>query len=105
MFNYFKNWTGEIIVAFAIASSMFSFIFLIFKYGFKKPLLGNKFKDRPVHLNLMSVIGQAVMGLGFGLGGLIFQSFLLTIPSAGIRTIVFWAIPCVCSMKATQMVS
>lgn len=50
-------------------------------------------------------MGHALTGLGFGLGGLLFMSFLLTVPSSEIRIAVFWGLPCVFAMKATQVIS
>ena len=46
-----------------------------------------------------------IAGIGFGLGGLMFQSFLLTIPSSQIRIAVFWGLPCIFAMKATQVLA
>ena len=50
-------------------------------------------------------MGYALVGTGFGMGGLLFESFLLTAPSASLRTIVFWGLPFLFSMKAVQVMS
>jgi len=71
----------------------------------KKPLFYNELRDRKYPFSFKNIIGHALTGVGFGLGGLLFMSFLLTVPSSEIRIAVFWGLPCVFAMKATQVIS
>lgn len=71
----------------------------------KKPLFYNELQDKKYRFSIKSIIGHAIVGLGFGLGGLFFHSFLLTVPSSEIRIAVFWGLPCIFAMKATQVIS
>ena len=61
--------------------------------------------DRKSPLKVKALIGYILAGIGFGMGGLLFESFLLTLPSAEIRIAVFWCVPCIFSMKAVQVLS
>jgi hypothetical protein len=45
------------------------------------------------------------VGVGFGLGGLLFESFLLTVPSSSLRVVIFWGLPYIFAMKAAQVIS
>jgi len=56
-------------------------------------------------LTLKCFLGHVLLGLGFGMGGLLFESFLLTVPSSEIRIAVFWGLPYVFAMKAVQVLS
>ena len=77
-------------------------IFCLFS---KKPLFSNQLQDKPLLINFKCWLGHILAGVGFGIGGLIFDSFLLTVPSSEIRIAVFWGLPCVFAMKATQVLS
>lgn len=48
----------------------------------KKPLFSNELVAKPLALSYRTLLGYVLTGLGFGLGGLMFDSFLLTVPSA-----------------------
>jgi len=56
-------------------------------------------------MNIKSFIGYILAGIGLGLGGMLFDSFLLTVPSSEIRIAVFWGVPCIFSIKAVQVLS
>ena len=71
----------------------------------RKPLFSNELLDRKRKHSFRVVFGYALVGIGFGMDGLLFESFLLTVPSASLRTIVFWGLPCLFSMKAVQVMS
>jgi hypothetical protein len=71
----------------------------------KKPLFSNELLDKSASLTLKAFIGYVLTGVGFGLGGMLFDSFLLTVPSSEIRLAVFWGVPCIFSMKAVQVLS
>jgi len=58
-----------------------------------------------MNLSLKCLFGHILVGLGFGMGGLLFESFLLTVPSSEIRIAVFWGLPCVFAMKSVQVLS
>jgi hypothetical protein len=58
-----------------------------------------------MNLSFKCLLGHILIGLGFGMGGLLFESFLLTIPSSEIRVAVFWGLPCVFAMKSVQVLS
>jgi len=68
-------------------------------------LFSNDLQDKHLTLSWRCWLGHILAGLGFGIGGLLFESFLLTIPSSEIRIAVFWGLPCVFAMKATQVLS
>lgn len=46
-----------------------------------------------------------MVGLGFGLGGVVFETFLLTIPSPNLRVVAFWGLPCAFGMKVIQVLN
>jgi len=71
----------------------------------KKPLFCNELGDKKTKISFKVLFGCALAGAGFGIGGLLFESFLLTAPSATLRTIVFWGLPYLFSMKAIQVLS
>lgn len=88
-FSYSKKWTGEMLVTFAIASFIMGAVYLIVRYGLylcpyfsKKPLFSNELVDRKMTLSWKRMLGYALAGIGFGLGGMLFESFLLTVPSS-----------------------
>lgn len=78
---------------------------VIFGLFSKKPLFSNELLDKKLNLKLKCWFGHLLAGIGFGIGGLIFDSFLLTVPSSEIRIAVFWGLPCIFAMKATQVLS
>ena len=69
----------------------------------KKPLFSNALCDKKAPLTYKNFIGYILAGIGFGLGGMLFESFLLTVPSSEIRIAVFWGVPCIFSIKAVQV--
>ena len=71
----------------------------------KKPLFSNGLLDKKTPMNIKSFIGYILAGIGLGLGGMLFDSFLLTVPSSEIRIAVFWGVPCIFSIKAVQVLS
>ena len=100
------------LVTFAIASFIMGAVYLIVRYGLyfclyfsKKPLFSNELVDRKMTLSWKRMLGYALAGIGFGLGGMLFESFLLTVPSSEIRIAVFWGVPCIFSLKAVQVLS
>lgn len=48
----------------------------------KKPLFSNGLLDKKSPLTLKSFLGYILAGIGLGLGGMLFDSFLLTVPSS-----------------------
>jgi len=71
----------------------------------KKPLFSNSLHDQKKPLTFKNFLGYILAGIGFGLGGMVFESFLLTIPSSEIRIAVFWGVPCIFCIKAVQVLS
>lgn len=65
----------------------------------------NELQDKKYKFSFKAILGHVLAGIGFGLGGLLFESFLLTVPSSQIRIAVFWGVPCVFTMKAAQVMS
>lgn len=48
----------------------------------KKPLFSNSLIDKKIPMTFKSFIGYILAGIGLGLGGMLFDSFLLTVPSS-----------------------
>lgn len=73
----------------------------------KKPLFSNELQnnDKASKITARLLFGLILVGLGFGLGGLCFESFLLTVPSSSLRIIIFWGLPYIFSMKAALVIS
>lgn len=60
------------IVAFAVATLIVAIVYLIVRYGFKKPLFSNALVDKKCSLTFKNFLGYILAGIGFGLGGMIF---------------------------------
>lgn len=71
----------------------------------KKPLFSNELQDKKAQISVKMLAADVLYGVGFGLGGLIFESFLLTVPSSELRMLVFWGLPCIFAMKGVQVLS
>lgn len=71
----------------------------------KKPLFLNELQDKPAKLSGKLLMGAVLVGVGFGLGGLLFESFLLTVPASSLRIIIFWGLPYIFAMKAAQVIA
>jgi hypothetical protein len=78
---------------------------VIIKLYSKKPLFFNELQDKKSKITGKLLIGSILVGVGFGLGGLLFESFLLTVPLSSLRIIIFWGLPYIFSMKAAQVIS
>lgn len=48
----------------------------------KKPLFSTALIDKKSPFTFKAFLGYVLAGIGFGLGGMIFESFLLTVPSS-----------------------
>ena len=62
-------------------------------------------QDRKAKITWGLFLGAVLVGVGFGMGGLVFESFLLTVPTSALRIVIFWGLPYIFAMKAVQVMS
>jgi len=100
---YFNHHYFNVCFCFYLFNSKIRFVNM--KLFSKKPLFSNNLIDEKGTVTLKLLIGSILLGVGWGLSGICFEGFLLTIPSSSLRFIIFWGLPCIFTMKAAQVLT